>query len=38
MLSTYDRQQVEQTISASSLEEAREIVSRLRTTTSKDGE
>ena len=37
MLSTYDRQQVEQTISASSLEEAQEIVSRLRTT-SKDGE
>jgi serine/threonine protein phosphatase PrpC len=38
MLSTYDRQQVERTISASSLEEAREIVSRLRTTTSKDDE
>ncbi|SFN43004.1 Stp1/IreP family PP2C-type Ser/Thr phosphatase [Mycetocola miduiensis] len=36
MLSTYDRQQVERTISASSLEEAQEIVSRLRTTTSKD--
>ncbi len=36
LLSTYDRQQVDRTISASSLEEAREIVSRLRTTTSKD--
>ena len=38
LLSTYDRQQVEQTLSASSLEEAEEIVSRLRTTTSKEGE
>ena len=38
MLSTYDRQQVEQTISASSLEEAQEIVSRLRTTTSNGGD
>jgi len=37
MLSTYDRQQVEQTISASSLQEAQEIVSRLRTTTSNGG-
>lgn len=37
MLSTYDRQRVEQTISASSLEEAQEIVSRLRTTTSNGG-
>ncbi|AWB85209.1 Stp1/IreP family PP2C-type Ser/Thr phosphatase [Mycetocola zhujimingii] len=36
LLSTYDRQQVEQTLSAASLEEAEEIVSRLRTTTSKD--
>ncbi|MCP2032987.1 protein phosphatase [Okibacterium sp. HSC-33S16] len=38
LLSTYDRQQVEQTLSASSLEEAEEIVSRLRTTTSQDEE
>lgn len=36
LLSTYDRQRVEQTLSASSLEEAEEIVSRLRTTTSRD--
>lgn len=36
LLSTYDRQQIDRTISASSLEEAQEIVSRLRTTTSKD--
>ncbi len=36
LLSTYDRQQVEQTLSAASLEEAEEIVSRLRTTTSRD--